>query len=53
MLQVEIVIVGKIKSGWIQEGIDHYIKLLSKHATVKVTAVKEADSATHVLESSS
>ncbi len=46
MLQVEIVIVGKIKSGWIQEGIDHYIKLLSKHATVKVTAVKEADSAT-------
>ncbi len=50
MLQIEIITVGKIKSNWIQEGIDHYIKLLSKHATVKVTAVKEADSASMAVE---
>lgn len=46
MLQIEIVSVGKIKSAWIQGGIDHYRKLLSKYAELKMIAVKEADSAT-------
>lgn len=45
MLQIEIVSVGKIKFPWIQEGIDHYRKLLSKYAQLKLTVVKEADSA--------
>lgn len=44
MLQIEIITVGKTKSAWIQEGIDHYRKLLSKFAELKLTAVKEADS---------
>ncbi|MBK7090451.1 MAG: 23S rRNA (pseudouridine(1915)-N(3))-methyltransferase RlmH [bacterium] len=46
MLQIEIISVGKIKFPWIQEGIDHYRKLLSKYAELKLTSVKEADSAT-------
>lgn len=50
MLQIEIITVGKIKSSWIQEGIDHYLKLLSKYAGVKVTCVKESDSATMSVE---
>lgn len=44
MFQIEIIVVGKIKSNWIQEGVEHYVKLLSKYADVKVTVLKEADS---------
>ncbi len=43
MLQIEIITVGKIKFAWIREGINHYLKLISKFADVKLTAVKEAD----------
>ena len=45
MLQIEIITVGKIKSAWVQEGLDHYTKLLSKFAETKLSVVKESDSA--------
>lgn len=45
MLKVEIIVVGKVKSDWLKTGIDHYRKLVSKYADVKVTSVKEGDNA--------
>ena len=50
MLQIEIIIVGKIKSDWIQSGLDHYAKLLSKFADTHFTPVKEADNASATTE---
>lgn len=46
MLQIELIIVGKIKSAWNKEGSEHYRKLLSKFVEIKITVVREGDSST-------
>jgi 23S rRNA (pseudouridine1915-N3)-methyltransferase len=43
-LQIELVVVGKIKSAWNKAGAEHYQKLLSKFADVKISTVREGDS---------
>lgn len=50
MLKIEIITVGKIKSDWIQGGLDHYTRLLSKYVETEFTAVKEADSSSQTVE---
>ena len=45
MLKIEIISVGKIKASWIQSGITHYQKLISKFADLTFTQVKEGNSA--------
>lgn len=50
MLKIEIITVGKIKSEWIQGGLDHYAKLLSKFVETEFTMVKEADNASQSIE---
>jgi 23S rRNA (pseudouridine1915-N3)-methyltransferase len=44
-VNIEVVHVGRIKSGWIRAGIDHYCKLLSRDAAVTLRSVRESDSA--------
>lgn len=44
MLQIELVVVGKIKSSWNKTGAEHYQKLLSKFVEVKISVVREGDS---------
>jgi 23S rRNA (pseudouridine1915-N3)-methyltransferase len=40
MVHFRIISVGKIKEAWIQAGLDHYAKLISKHARIEDTVVK-------------
>lgn len=42
MLLCEIVSVGKPRSGWIREGVEHYRKLASRFADIRLTTVREA-----------
>ncbi len=42
MLTIEIIAVGKVKSAWIQTGIDYYSKLLGKYARAKLTVLRDA-----------
>lgn len=42
-MKVEVIHVGRIKSAWIKEGIEHYRKLLTRDATVILRAVRESD----------
>ncbi len=41
MPTIEIVTVGRVKSGWIRDGAAHYSKLLSRYRRVESTTVKE------------
>lgn len=41
-MQIEIISVGKPKSTWLQEGIDHYRQLASRYAQIDLTRVKES-----------
>ncbi|MBD3382549.1 MAG: 23S rRNA (pseudouridine(1915)-N(3))-methyltransferase RlmH, partial [candidate division Zixibacteria bacterium] len=41
MIHIRFVTVGKIKTSWISEGIDHFDKLLSRYATLSEITVKE------------
>lgn len=41
MIHIRYVTVGKIKTSWISEGIDHFDKLLSRYATLSEITVKE------------
>lgn len=43
-MQIELISIGKPKSPWLKEGMDHYKKLLSKYATIKLTTIRESDS---------
>jgi 23S rRNA (pseudouridine1915-N3)-methyltransferase len=45
MLAIDIIAVGKVKTGWLKEGIEYYRKLASKYADVNLIHVKEADNA--------
>jgi 23S rRNA (pseudouridine1915-N3)-methyltransferase len=45
MLAIDIIAVGKVKSAWLKEGIEHYRKLASKYADLTLIHVKEADNA--------
>jgi 23S rRNA (pseudouridine1915-N3)-methyltransferase len=45
MLGIEIIAVGSVRTSWTAEGIDHYRKLLSKYADIKIVTIKEGDSA--------
>ena len=44
-MKIEVVHVGRIKSAWIKEGIEHYRKLLTRDAVVTLRSVRECDSA--------
>ncbi len=44
-MNIDVIHVGRIKSGWIKEGIEHYCKLLTRDATVTLRTVRESDSA--------
>ena len=44
-MKLEILSVGRIKSTWIREGVDHYRRLLSKYADVTLNQVKEGNNA--------
>ncbi len=41
MIKLDIVAIGKDKGAWISEGVDHYLKLLSKYASVKLKTVPD------------
>jgi 23S rRNA (pseudouridine1915-N3)-methyltransferase len=45
VFKVEIITVGKPKTAWIKQGIEHYRKLASRYADVSFTTVREGDSA--------
>lgn len=42
MLTVELLVVGKIKEGYLQDAIDEYAKRLSRFCTLKITQVPDA-----------
>ena len=41
MIKINIVAVGKVKERYFQDGIDEYVKRLSRYAKVTITEVKE------------
>lgn len=43
-MNLQIISVGRVKSPWIKQGIEHYVKLLSRYAQTTLVSVKEADS---------
>ena len=40
-MKLKVTIVGKIRKGWISEGVKHYRKLLGRYADVEIVEVKE------------
>jgi 23S rRNA (pseudouridine1915-N3)-methyltransferase len=40
-MKLKIIIVGKIRKGWISEGVEHYRKLLRRYADLEIQEVKE------------
>ena len=41
-MHLEIISVGKPKSSWLQEGVEHYRKLCSRYAQVELRRVRES-----------
>jgi len=40
-MKLKITIVGKIRKGWISEGVEHYRKLLRRYADLEIQEIKE------------
>lgn len=40
-MKLKIIIVGKIRKGWISEGMEHYRRLLRRYADLEIQEVKE------------
>lgn len=41
MVNVEIIVVGKIKYKWLEQGLSHYFKLLKKHLSTRLITIKD------------
>ena len=41
MIKLDIVSIGKDKDAWISEGVDHYLKLLSKYASITLKTLAD------------
>lgn len=42
MRKIRIIAVGKDKDAWVEEGVAHYLKLLSRYATVEIEIVPKS-----------
>lgn len=40
-MKLKIIIVGKIRKGWISEGVEHYRKLLRRYADLEIQEIKD------------